>query len=276
LGLGPDGGFSVTWVEGAQIMGRRYDGAGAPQGQVFAVGPLAFGPEWASETILLASDNTTTVAWGERYVNPANGDVSSRVKVQRFDAGGFPLGSAISVAFGYLPLGGPGWEYRLGRTADDGSGGFIVVYDDIYWFDAIYYRVRVSRFQADGVPVFTGETVFAGGYLYAERSGAGVTARSSDDFLVLWCDQEIDLAARRYPAGTPPAELPFTVSDRAIAFYGTRADVAYSDSSADFVAAWVNRYTLDGVWLRWFGYRPVIFEDDFEGGNLSAWSLAVP
>jgi hypothetical protein len=216
------------------------------------------------------------VTYGVYHQDQTTGAVSSGVGAQRFDAGGAPVGSVV-VAGGYLPIGGPGTVVFLGRTTGDGSGGFLVVYNDHEVYDYDYFRVRVSRYRADCLPVFSGEIVFAGGYIYSERRGQGVTAGSGDGFLVLWSDQDVDLAVRRYPTGGPSGELPFTVSDQDITFYRTEADIASNEASADFVTTWVDYCgAFECLWVRWFGYRPVIFGDGFEGGDLSAWSLALP
>ena len=112
-----DGGFLVTWVEGGQIWGRRFNAAGGPVGNDFVIS-TSFVAQKLDNDAAIGWDGRVIVVWAEQEDNGGLREIYARL----FDADLNPLGPDFRVNT-VLTDG-----QRNPRVADYGPKGFLVVW----------------------------------------------------------------------------------------------------------------------------------------------------
>jgi hypothetical protein len=218
-----DGGFVVTWESYAQfgddddIVARRYDGTGTPEGTEFQVNTHT---TEAQRNPAVAAHGTGgfVVVW-DSYSQAANDDTDD-VFGQRFDAAGAPLGSEFPVNV-----------YTTGQWDDPAvaawpGGEFVVVWggDDSYsYHDGVFGQ----RFDVDGVA--------SGGEFAVEAAVVDPTPRvaTRPGGFVVSFGGLYGIGARRFDdTGTPlGASLPVSAG------LGSYPDVA-ADAAGRFLVVW--------------------------------------
>jgi hypothetical protein len=243
-----DGSFVAAW-EIVSSSCRRFDAAGGALTGDFDPAPSlgnSFRPALASSP---AGDFVVALEAGD------SDDVG--IFLQRFDAGGDPVGDVIPVAATDV---GHQFAPDVGEAAD---GSLVVV-----WTDGSL-GARARCFTAAGV-ARGGEIAVDAGFL---NGGVRVAVAPGGSFVVTF--PNTDILAREYDRTCRPVGPVFTVNTTSAGFQGAPAVAAGSDR---FVVAW-HTENLDGDGLgiarRLFRLRS-IFADDFERGDRSAWSATQP
>ena len=205
------GGFVVVWIDGFDLVARRYDATGTPlDGQIPVASPMdSLDPHVATD----AAGNFVVV-W-ER------GDV---IRARRFDAAGSPLGAEFAVST--TP---PTWASEPDVAADP-AGGFLVVWDagELYDYPGDIY---VRRYDASGSPLGPQSAISTDG----NSSSPSVASDNAGRAVVVWFSGSA-IFGRRLDATGAPLAPSFQVSP----ILGTPSfwpDVA-ADSSGAFVVTW--------------------------------------
>jgi hypothetical protein len=265
VGMDDSGRFVVGWQSQAQdgsgfgIFAQRYDASGASQGPEFRVNAVTTGDQ-REPTMAMAADGSFVVVW-------LSSDGSGNgVFARRFDTSGTASGADFRIN-----------EVTTGSQYDpavavDAAGNFVVVWN----LDGGAGDVIGRRFTAAGVPLTGDFRVNA--YTTGLQIRPSIASDAAGDFVVVWqgagAGDDVGVFARRYDDGVAGGE--FRVNSVTTANQA-RPAVA-SDPDGRFVVAWA----LDtgavgttgfGIWARQF-LPERIFGDDFESGNLAAWSAS--
>jgi hypothetical protein len=259
-------GFVVVWSGVASVRAQRYDSAGVPLGSEFQVDTYGltdkFGPSVAA-----AADGSFIVAWAS---NLQDGDVRG-VYARRFDPAGTPVGGELQVNT-YTPFSQT--NPRVGVAPD---GRFVVAWSSRIQ-DGDDYGAFAQFYDASANPV--GVEFEVNGYTTHLQRVQGVSSAANGDFVIAWDSDGQDYSnyaviARRYDVTGAPKAPEFQVNlstggSQRFASVSAAANgrlvVAWdSDADSDFSTAVIGRR---------FPAPDLIFADDFESGDLSAWSSA--
>jgi hypothetical protein len=268
VAMAADGSFVVVWESYGQdssnsggIFAQRYDAAGAPAGGEFRVNSYTTGGQQNVDVAMDATGNFVVV-WFSLH-----DDGSGGIFGQRFDAAGAAQGSEFRVN-SYTT--GQQYGPSVGMDAD---GDFVVAWNANRG-GADSYGVFAQRYNALGQA--------QGGEFAVNNLTVGLQGLSSlamdpgGRFVVTWTDVLRDgdgygVFARTFDASGTPQGGDFRVNT-----YTTGTQGVSSVAAADgrFVVTW-SSLNQDGDHAGVFGQRfapDLIFRDDFESANLSAWS----
>jgi hypothetical protein len=245
-----DGTFVVGWKLGS-IFVRRFDASGGALSGDVEVTASGFVPRVA------AAPAGTFVVVYQRQDSDAGG-ISARL----FSAAGVPLGAAFQV-----PVSEVG-DQTNPAVGMDALGNFVVVWR----LSASDFRAR--RFGADG-SALSGELPISA----PELVGGAIAVDVAPDgaFVVSWdsrrADADIGVDAQEFQRTGTPVGGPFLVNTT-VASPQTSPAVAIGKDQ--FVVVWQSPDAdSTGIFGQRFRRR-VVFGDDFETGNLAAWSAASP
>ncbi len=268
VAMAADGSFVVVWESYGQdssnsggIFAQRYDAAGAPLGGEFRVNSYTTGGQQNVDVAMDATGNFVVV-WFSLH-----DDGSGGIFGQRFDAAGAAQGSEFRVN-SYTT--GQQYGPSVGMDAD---GDFVVAWNANRG-GADSYGVFAQRYNALGQA--------QGGEFAVNNLTVGLQGLSSlamdpgGRFVVTWTDVLRDgdgygVFARTFDASGTPQGGDFRVNT-----YTTGTQGVSSVAAADgrFVVTW-SSLNQDGDHAGVFGQRfapDLIFRDDFESADLSAWS----
>jgi hypothetical protein len=268
VAMAADGSFVVVWESYGQdssnsggVFAQRYDAAGAPAGGEFRVNSYTTGGQQNVDVAMDATGNFVVV-WFSLH-----DDGSGGIFGQRFDAAGAAQGSEFRVN-SYTT--GQQYGPSVGMDAD---GDFVVAWNANRG-GADSYGVFAQRYNALGQA--------QGGEFAVNNLTVGLQGLSSlamdpgGRFVVTWTDVLRDgdgygVFARTFDASGTPQGGDFRVNT-----YTTGTQGVSSVAAADgrFVVTW-SSLNQDGDHAGVFGQRfapDLIFRDDFESANLSAWS----
>jgi hypothetical protein len=164
----PAGNFVVVWwnedLDGAGILGQRYDSAGARLGDTFKVTSLTTTSFILPPAVAADSAGNVVVVWSEQGIF-----------ARRYDSAGAELGAKIQVDTPPAPL---------DATVAAAAGNFVVVWGR----DG---GILGQRFDSAGARLgaeFRVNTSTTSGQSYP--SYPAVTANAAGDFVVVWVDSE--------------------------------------------------------------------------------------
>ncbi len=208
--MSTSGEFLVVWGSAppgsapSAVLGRLFDGAGAPRGAAFQINTTP-GRRVIAEAAASAAGNFV-VAWSsERSYTSAD------VRGQRIDATGLRVGPEILLSTSAAARSVP-------SVAADSGGGFLAVWGS----DGSQAPARIvaRRVDSGGVPVGAEISVAS----LTPEPGAGRLASPDVDvgdagtFVVTWTDQDpyyhSDIFARVYDDSTTPVGSPFPINSR--------------------------------------------------------------
>ncbi len=255
--MAPNGNFVVVWTRGPyasefDVVARRFDAAGRPQGPDFLVNSMTTGYQ-ADQAVGMDDAGNFVVVWA--------GDAG--IEGQRFDAAGMRLGAEFVANSSTT---GPALEPSIAAAP---GGGFVVVWTSGN-FMGPNAEVAGRLFDAAGAPVgaqFQVNTFTTGGQRRPTvgRDGAG-------NFVVVWEAYQPPFSnfprafAQRYSAAGVPQGTEFEISNSPAGHYQRRPLVAMSDDGA-FAVAWrgsdVGGSTTPGVLMRQFDANGVPFAPEF-------------
>ena len=262
----PDGKFVIVWQSsvkdgsGYGIFGRRFDSAGGALGTEFPVNSYTTGHQ-GRPVVAMAPDGSFVVAW-QSYHDGSDAGVFAR----RFDAAGDPVGddfqvNAVTTSFQGRP-----------DVAMDGSGAFVVVWDDSNG-DGSGSGVVGQRFDSAGSRLggeFVANAVVNDNQLYGS-----VEKVPSGDFVVAWSSRQAgytyDVMAQRFADSGARIGSEFRVNTYTTS---SQALSALAPLGVDkFVIIWQGN-AQDGSGWGVFGqrYGDLLFRDGFETGDTSRWS----
>jgi hypothetical protein len=265
VGADAAGNFVVVW-DGAQqdgsgggVFAQRFDAGGVTQGPEFRVNSFTNGSQ-RYPAVAMAASGAFVVVWESTDGNGFG------VFAQRYDAAGAAAGPEFRVN-AYTTNGqyGP-------VVAADADGNFVVVWNS-QQFPGADADVMARRYDATGVPTTAEFRVNT--YTTAFQIRPSVASDPAGNFVVAWhgagANDGLGVFARWHDSSaTGGAE--FTVNSIAAGFQTYPS--AAMDGQGNFVVAWTAADADNyGVFARQFQPER-IFRDDFESGNLSAWTAS--
>lgn len=266
VAIDADGNFVVVWTSaGKLIKGQRFAADGSllgaeiqvsPPGEsVYAVG----GPEVA----VAADSGEFVVAWSKVV------SFYPDVVLQRFGADGSPLGGDVVVSDSFFQDVGP-------SVSASPAGEFVVVWK---WGPTAPYQYALGdTFHSDGAPA--GDLTINSHSLWGVPK---VAMAPPGQFVVVWSGGAY---VNDYPDGSGTAILgqvfSFDASRLGGEFIINTQTTGYQespnvaiDTSGRFVVVWTHPLDGRGYDLEVRGRRFLLtnlFKDDFESGDVSAWS----
>lgn len=235
VAMDSDGDFVVAWESVVQdgssygVYARRYDAAGAPQGNEFLV-PSTTAAVQAAATVAMDDAGNFVVAWGSSQ------DGNYNIYARRFSAAGAALGGEFIVN-GFL-----GDTQYFPWASMDADGDFVVVWQSAGQ-DTSGYGIYGQRFNSAGVPV--GAEIPVNTFVPFDQDFPYVSMNDAGDFIVAWDsnNQDGDLfgsyaqvfRADGTRAGGEFRNNTFTTEDQSF------PTVALADNGL-FVVAWQSRF----------------------------------
>jgi hypothetical protein len=267
-----NGNFVVVWQSQAQdgsgwgVFGRRFTSAGAPAGLEFQVNSTTMNDQTHPDVAVDASGNFV-VAWQSLDA------FGYGVFAQRYDSAGARVGGEFQVNT-YTP-----YSQQEPSVAAAPDGSFFVVWEDyLENYPEYHFSVRGRRYDAAGAP--QGSDFSVNTYTTGWGRQPRISADGTGQFSVVWQavgnpTEPWDVRGRRYDAlGVAGAEFRLNTwtTDNQL------APAVAAAPNGHFVAMW-GSFGQDGESMGVFAQRfapdpDLIFRDDFEAGNLSAWSAA--
>lgn len=248
------GNFVVVWSNNdsyytSEIVARRYDRFGIPQGDEFQVS-VTSGTIQLHKTpsVAMGADGDFVVAWN-RYAYE-DLERASDVYARRYAANGTPEGPQFRVSNNAYTLSYGSYSYTLFHyqyisnpdVQKDAAGNFIVVWqrsttDPAFLGDADEQQIIGRRYDANGMSQGGLFKISDGSnQAYILNSKPEVAAHAGGDFVVVWkaLEPADAIVGRRFSAAGAPLGGEFLVSSHS--FEGA-ADVE-SDGSGGFVIVW--------------------------------------
>ena len=265
VAAGAGGGFVVVWQSEGQdgdsygVFGQRFDAAGDPEGPEFRVNAFTTGFQARPAAAADASGNVIVV-WTNDF---------DAISGLRLDASGTP-----SEEFHVNSYTAASQSYSAVAAA--ASGRFVVAWQS-YNTDGSHYGVFARRFDASGMP--EGEDFRVNSHTTLVQGSPSVALDADGRFVVAWESFPQDggsmgIFAQRFdPLGSPRGSEvrvnSFTTSTQ-------RYPAVAANPDGDFVITW-SGYGLGGYNWGVFGqrYGDLIFQDNFESGDVGRWSSAV-
>jgi hypothetical protein len=264
VAIDASGAFVVVWEsdgQGGQIIGQRYDAAGAPQGTEFQVNSYT-----TSFRLYPGVARDATGRFVVIWDSPGQDGDGPGVFGQRFDAAGTRQGGEFQVNT-YTT----GYQERA-SVAMDPAGGFVVIWNS-YLQDGGDWGVFGQRYDASGSRR-GGEFIVNSFTAYTEQLGNNRSSLASDadgSFVVVWHDLGQDGGAlgvrgQRFDSRGIPRGAAF--QGNTYIFMNQQRPTVASDGKREFVVVWESD-TQDGDERGIFGQRfaaDFIFADGFESG----------
>ncbi|HET6896990.1 MAG TPA: hypothetical protein VFK70_01535, partial [Vicinamibacteria bacterium] len=232
------GDFVVVWNAVApgtftsEILARRFDAAGRPQGTEFRINSNTTGHRGGARIDRLGA-GPFAVTWSDELDGGASPDdmgVAARV----FDSSGQPLGPEFRVNT-YTT----GHQYNP-DVAMDASGRFVVVWQSraiSNGRDGIFARTFEANGVAIGAEFQVNTTTGVGFYPFVDWSPAG-------GFVVVWSLPEVgfDIRARRLDDQGHPIVNEFTVNEVTTGVQFSESSAIAHDGAGNFVVTWSSGY----------------------------------
>jgi hypothetical protein len=236
--------FLVAWLGDNPVVGQFYgiraqlfDRDNGPVGSEFLVSKFATnnrGPE-QYPAVSRIGDDGFVVVW-ESYYFGGESDIGA----QRVSSDGSVVGTEVSVNTS-------GREQKRPSVAANGAGEFVVSWIDKPDLQNYAPRVRVRKFDAQGLATTSEFGVTANGGRSRDTS---VAMQGDGTFIVVWQEDGAGIVAQRFDSSSDSLGpvFPIAVSgDR-------RPEVAVVESTGDFVVVW-QTYGGDGSGYGIFGRR---------------------
>ena len=285
VAIGDNGEFVVAWVSTGSpgndqsltsIQGQRFDPNGAPVGDQFQVNSFTLFSQFLMPGVGIAPDGDFVVAWTSD--GSFGGDTEGwSIQGQRYEAQGAPAGGEFQVN-GYTLYNQSSPDVAVGP-----AGEFVVVWHSYGLLEDGFSAPHVQRYDADGAPVggqFQVSDTTIGAHVHPR-----VATAPNGDFVVVFTayttqggdDSEFSVHGKRFRADGTELGDQFLVNS-----YTTNRQflpAVATDPDGDFLVAWQsngspgNDNSFSSIQAQRFQN---LFADDFETGDSSRWSSAVP
>ncbi len=181
MAMDADGDFVVTWTSnvtsyptGYDILGQRFDAAGAPRGSEFRVNEVISGRQ-VRQAVAMDADGDFVVAWEDDSQDGSYAGVFAR----RFDAGGVARGGEFQVNTTTMD------QQSDPAVAMDADGDFVVTW--MSYGQGVY----AQRYNAAGLPR-GGEFPVSTAMAYSVNPA--VAMESGGDFAIAWVGPDGDVS----------------------------------------------------------------------------------
>lgn len=286
--LDPQGQLVVVWYSLGSygnddwhfsVQGQRYDDTGTPDGGQFQVNTFTNHYQ-ITASVGAASDGDFVVVWMSQGSSGADTSNSS-IQAQRYEADGTLDGGEFEVN-SYTTS----HQYRP-ALAVNGAGDFVVAWESYGsdGTDTSRWSIQGQRFDATGALVDGQFQVNS--YTTEDQYKPAVGMGVDGSFIVVWesegssgtDDNLTSVQGQFYDASGKPVGGEFQVNSYTY-HYQLAPAVSAVDPEGNFVVVWESRYgdgtdtNLWSVQAQRFASRPVLV-DNFESGDLSAWSIVV-
>ena len=261
------GNFVVVWASftqdhyfGGGIYAQRYSASGLPQGREFLVNTFTTNSQ-TRPSVAMDPDGNFVVVWQSSGQDGASYGIFG----QRYDSEGIRAGEEFRVNFTTAG------RQTFPSVATDADGGFVVAWDEYNY--GMPNRVFARRYDAAGAP--EGRDIRVGTYTTTSHWAPAVAMDPGGDFVVVWVSEhgsDRDVSGQKFTADGMRKGVEFRVNSFTT---GVQLDPAVG---ADAAGRFVTVRTESGgggadVIGRRFSPDPdAMFADDFETGNLAAWS----
>lgn len=280
VAVGSSGSFVVVWTSdgpastdpfGTSIQGQLFDSSGATVGGEFQINSYTTSfqrfPAVAND-----SSGNFVVVW-ESLGSYGTDSSSYSIQGQLYDATGAAVGGEFQVN-SYTTS-----HQRYPAVATGSGGKFVVVWESLGSYGPAYFKsIQGQRYDLSGNPL--GDQFQVNTYTGNDKLAPAVAADPLGDFVVVWGSLVQDGSAQgvfgqRFDNGGVPQGGEFAVNTYTTNHQGFPS-VAASRSS-DFVVVWESEgsFGSDSSGYSIQGQRfstKLIFADNFESGDTSAWS----
>ena len=268
IAMGDDGSMVITWSgrgsgdSDGGVFGRRFDAAGAPLGDDFAVNSYTTGGQFRP-AVAMDGIGRFVVVWESLGQDGSNSGVFG----QRFAANGAKLGPEFRVS------GATTGDQAYPAVAARANGDFVFA-----WNSADGQGNGVfSRFWPASTGGTFGPEFRLNSFTTAHQQKPRVAWDAGGNMVAVWESEQLDgsvfgIAGRRFNASLEPESDDFVVNAYTP---GQQLGPAVALNSArHFYVTWV-RSDGDGLGIWAQRMQPdVILGDGFESGDLSAWSAS--
>ncbi len=228
IAMDVNGNFVVTWEDwrsGHDIYAQRYSSFGGLMGSNFKVNDDIGDANQESPSAARSSSGKFVITWDDYR----NGDHD--IYAQIYDFYGNPLGSNFKVNDDAGSS-----DQRTPAIATDGSGGFVIAWNDYRNGDCDTYA---QRYDQAGNPLGSNFAVNDDPGAARQHSPA-ITVGGSGNFIITWQDGrdgDYDIYAQRYDSSGTPINSNFKVNDDAGTASQGNPAIAM-DESGSFVIIW--------------------------------------
>jgi cysteine-rich repeat protein len=223
------GGFFVVWMSdeydfGSDVVGRRFDGGGAPIGEEFQLNTVTFINNRVPR-VATRPDGSFVVAWDQAYFGVG-------IVARLFDSAGTPLGTEFTVASNL-----PSDPARFPEVAAGAGGEFVVIWQrgplGTLGADGSDYGVFGRRFDSNGAAV--GDTFQVNTYTVGFQRNARAASDGAGNIVVVWANEgAAEIGAQRYDSSGAPAGTEIQV-----ALSGFEPAVEF-DADGNFLVSWAS------------------------------------
>ena len=285
--LSSEGQFVVVWFSwgaddpvnsGGSVQGQRFDDSGTPDGGEFQVN--TYWTNWQRYPVVAADGQGDFVAVWQSIGSFGTDDSGGSVQAQLYEADGTLDGGQFQVNTYTTSL-----QYRP-ALAVNGPGSFVVAWQSYgsSGTDTDGWSIQAQRFDPTGATV--GDQFQVNTYTTNNQSKTDVGLDSEGSFVVVWESRGspgtdtsyLSIQGQFYDATGKPVGGQFQVNTYTYQDQ-RRPAVSNVDPEGNFVVVWES-LSSDGPDTDWsvqaqrFASRPVLI-DNFESGDLSAWSNVV-
>lgn len=286
--LDSQGRFVVVWFSlgsygtdnsGGSVQGQRFDDSGIPYGGEFQVN--TYWTNWQRYPVVAADGQGDFVVVWQSVGSYGTDDSGGSVQAQLYEADGTLDGGQFQVNTYTTSL-----QYRP-ALAVNGPGSFVVAWQSYGSGDTDTdgWSIQAQRFDATGATV--GDQFQVNTYWTNNQSKTDVGLDSEGSFVVVWESRGspgtdtsyLSIQGQFYDTTGKPVGGQFQVNTYTYQDE-RRPAVSNVDPEGNFVVVWESRYgdgtdtNLWSVQAQRFASRPVLV-DNFESGDLSAWSNVV-
>ena len=253
-----------------------------PAGEEFQINTYATGAQ--REAALAADTEGNFVVVWDSDGSDGTDTHGRSIQGQLYDASGTPVGGQFQVNSYTLN------NQQRPAVAVEPQGGFVVVWESIgsYGSDTEFnYSIQAQRYDSSGTPV--GGQFQVNSYTTGTQGYPAVAVEPQGNFVVVWDSEgssgsdtnaNDSVQAQRYDSSGAPVGGEFQVNSYTT-FHQNRPSVAV-EAQGNFVVVWDSDgsdgtdNSASSIQGQRYSSGGVIFSDDFESGDTSAWSSTVP
>jgi len=285
VAMDPAGRFLVAWSNygicpadsSGCVEAQLFDAAGLPIGGELQVNSYSTGFQ-GDPTVAMDAQGNSVIAWTSDG-SPGADSSGRSVLARRFDPSGAPLGSEFQV--NTLTTN----HQQISAVATDPGGGFVVA-----WVSQVSgggddsgYSIQAQRYDATAAPL--GGQFQVNTYTSSAQSNPAVAVDSRGHFVIAWESfgssgsdtSNYSIQAQRFDDDGAPRDAELQVNS-----YTTnqqRFAAVAADPGGNLVVVWhsqgSNGTDTSGASVQAQRFDD-LFRDDFESGDASRWTLAVP
>ncbi len=223
------GEFVITWQEyrndNWDIYAARYDSSGVLLDSIFRVNDNSGFSSQHSPAIAIDDSANFVITWQDGRIN-SGGDIYA----QRYSSPGLPIGSNFKVNDDTVIF----WAHGSPAVAMDGSGNFVITWEDDYSSD-----IHAQRYNSSGEPLGSSFQV-NDNHGTAYWSFPAIAMDVSSGFVITWIDERNgnnDIYAQRYDSSGTALGSNFKVNDDTGSSY-QRFPATAKYSAGSFIITW--------------------------------------